>query len=91
MVLTHDVSTITKYAYDRVRAGKRMAGICEIGHTVPVALAIEEIVLIAECSLPATTVWNHVAPRPRSQIGLWSDAWLGFSSSLMIRVAKLPS
>ena len=51
VVLTHDVSTMTKHAYDRVRAGKRMAGVFEIGHTVPVALAIEEVVLIAECSL----------------------------------------
>jgi hypothetical protein len=28
-----------------------MVGVFEIGHRVPVALAIEEIILIAECSL----------------------------------------
>ncbi len=51
VVLTHDVSTMTRHAYDRIRAGKRMVGVFEIGHRVPVALAIEEIILIAECSL----------------------------------------
>jgi hypothetical protein len=51
VVLTHDVTTMTKHAYERVRAGKQMAGVFEIGHKVPVAVAIEELVLIAECSL----------------------------------------
>ena len=51
VVLTHDVSTMTKHAYERVLAGKRMAGVFEIGHKVPVAVAIEELLLIAECSL----------------------------------------
>ena len=48
---THDVTTMTKHAYERVRAGKAMAGVFEIGQTVALAVAIEEIVLIAECSL----------------------------------------
>lgn len=51
VLLTHDVTTMTKHACERVRAGKRMAGVFEIGQTVPVLVAIEEIVLIAECSL----------------------------------------
>ena len=51
VVLTHDVTTMTKHAHDRVRAGRRMAGVFEIGHKVPVAVAIEELVLITECSL----------------------------------------
>ena len=51
VMLTHDVTTMTKHAYERVRAGMRMAGVFEIGHKVPVAVAIEELVLIAEGSL----------------------------------------
>jgi hypothetical protein len=51
VVLTHDVTTMTKHAYERVRAGKRMAGVFEIGRKVPVAVAIEELALIAECSV----------------------------------------
>lgn len=51
VVLTHDVTTMTKHAYERVGAGRGMAGAFEIGRKVPVAVAIEELVLIAECSL----------------------------------------
>jgi hypothetical protein len=51
VLLTHDVSTITKYAYERVRAGKPMPGVFEIGRTVPIGRAIEDVLLLAECSL----------------------------------------
>ena len=52
VVLTHDVSTMTRYAYDRVREGKPMPGVFEVGREVPVKTAIEEILLLAKCSLP---------------------------------------
>ena len=51
MLLTHDVTTMTRYAYERVRAGKPMPGVFEVSRTVPVGLAIEEILLSAEYSL----------------------------------------
>jgi hypothetical protein len=51
LLLTHDVSTITRYAYDRVREGKRMPGVFEVGRHVPIATAIDDIILLAECSL----------------------------------------
>lgn len=50
VLLTHDVSTITRFAYDRVREGKRMPGVFEVGRKVPLAVAIDEILLLAECS-----------------------------------------
>lgn len=52
VVLTHDVSTMTAYAYDRVRDGKAMPGVFEVKREVPIGVAIEEIILLAECSLP---------------------------------------
>ncbi len=52
VVLTHDVSTMTRYAYDRVREGKPMPGVFEVSREVPVKTAIEEILVLAECSLP---------------------------------------
>lgn len=52
ILLTHDASTITKYAYDRVRAGQPMPGVFEAQRSVPIGRAIEDILLIAECSLP---------------------------------------
>jgi len=32
VLLPHDVSTLTKHACERVRVGKRMAGVFQIGH-----------------------------------------------------------
>jgi len=51
VLLTHDVATMTRYAYDRVREGKPMPGVFEVGRHVPTAVAIDEIVLLAECSV----------------------------------------
>jgi hypothetical protein len=50
IVLTHDVATITAFAYERVREGKPMPGVFEVGRTVAVGLAIDDIVLLATCS-----------------------------------------
>lgn len=52
VVLTHDVTTMTKHAYERVRQDKPMPGIFEAGCDEPVAAIIEDIILIAHCSLP---------------------------------------
>jgi hypothetical protein len=51
VLLTHDVSTITRYAYDRVQAGKSMPGVFEVSRNVPIGIAIEDILLLAEYSL----------------------------------------
>lgn len=51
IVLTHDVATMTTFAYERVEAGLSMPGVFEVSRRVPVGVAIEEILLIAECSL----------------------------------------
>jgi hypothetical protein len=51
VLLTHDVETMTRYAYERVQAGLAMPGVFEITRSVPVGMAIEEILLITEGSL----------------------------------------
>ncbi len=51
VVLTHDVATMTGFTYERIQAGLSMPGVFEVSRRVPVGLAIEEILLIAECSL----------------------------------------
>ena len=48
VLLTHDVTTITKYAYQRVAAGKYMPGVIEVSRKVSLGGAIEEILYIAE-------------------------------------------
>lgn len=50
ILLTHDVATITAFAYERVRSGKPMPGIFEVGRTVALRSAIDDIVLLATCS-----------------------------------------
>lgn len=51
VLLTHDASTLTHYAYARVATGKPMPGVFEVPRTVPIGVAIEDILLLAECSL----------------------------------------
>jgi hypothetical protein len=52
VLVSHDVSTLTGFAYARVKAGQAMPGLIEAGPEVPLATAIEDLLLIAECSLP---------------------------------------
>jgi|SRR6185436_6190886 len=51
MLLTHDVSTMTQYAYERLQANKRMPGVIEVSRSVSIGVAIEDILLLAETSL----------------------------------------
>ena len=52
IVLTHDVSTLAGYAYQRVLAEQAMPGVFEVSADLPVGVAIEELVLIARASDP---------------------------------------
>jgi Domain of unknown function (DUF5615) len=51
IVLTHDVATMISFAYERIESELSMPGLFEVNRRVAVGLAIEEIILIAECSL----------------------------------------
>lgn len=50
VLLTHDVTTMRPYAETRVTAGRPMPGVFEVSQYLP-SQAIDEILLIAECSL----------------------------------------
>ena len=52
ILLTHDVSTITAHAYDRVKNGGRMPGVFEVSRDISIPIAVEDILLIDECSEP---------------------------------------
>ena len=47
VLLTHDVATITHYAYERVRANKRMPGVFEANRTISLRIVIDDLLLIA--------------------------------------------
>jgi predicted nuclease of predicted toxin-antitoxin system len=50
VLLTHDRNTITKFAYERVAAGKPMPGVIEVDRSVPMSVAIDDILLLAVLS-----------------------------------------
>jgi hypothetical protein len=50
VLITHDVSTITFHANERIREGKNMPGVFEVARSVAVSAAIEDLLLLAECS-----------------------------------------
>jgi hypothetical protein len=50
LLLTHDVTTMRPYAETRVAAGLPMPGVFEVSQYLPIGQAIEEILLLAECS-----------------------------------------
>ena len=52
VLLTHDVSTVTRFANDRVRAALPMPGVVEVSTRMPIGQAIDEIELLALASLP---------------------------------------
>jgi len=52
ILLTHDVSTLTRWVYERVNANLPMPGVFEVGRGVTVGTAIEDILLLVELSLP---------------------------------------
>ena len=51
VLLTHDVNTLTAFAYERIAQGLPMPGVFEVSLQVPISVAIEDILLLAECSL----------------------------------------
>ena len=50
ILLTHDVTTITKYAYERINEGLPMAGVFEIKMNSPLGDIIDDILLLADYS-----------------------------------------
>jgi hypothetical protein len=52
ILLTHDVRTIPRYAYDRVRAGMPMPGVIAVARDLPIGWIIAELLIIALCGVP---------------------------------------
>lgn len=51
VLLTHDVSTMKQFAYERIAAGLPMPGVFELAQDLPIGVAIDEILFLAECSV----------------------------------------
>lgn len=50
VLLTHDQNTLTKFAYQRVIEEKPMPGVIEVNRSMPMGVAIEDILLLAHIS-----------------------------------------
>lgn len=51
VLLTHDVTTMKRYVDERVAAGMPMPGVFEVNQRAVIGRTIEDILLLAECSL----------------------------------------
>jgi hypothetical protein len=51
ILLTHDVQTMTHYAYQRVKSGQHMPGVFEVSRKLSLSVVIDNLLLIVECSL----------------------------------------
>jgi hypothetical protein len=51
-LLTHDVSTVTKHAWDRVRRGHGMPGVIAVPSEEPIGPVVEDLVLLVATSEP---------------------------------------
>lgn len=50
LLLTHDVNTIPGFVLERLAANRYMPGVIEVPATLPIGRAIEELLLLAQCS-----------------------------------------
>ncbi|MGH9898353.1 MAG: DUF5615 family PIN-like protein [Pyrinomonadaceae bacterium] len=51
VLLTHDVATMIKYAYNRITDGLPMPGVIAISQYLQISVAIDELEILANCSL----------------------------------------
>ncbi len=52
MLLTHDIKTIPDFAHKRVASGLPMPGAIIVRSTLPIAIVIDELVIIEAASAP---------------------------------------
>lgn len=63
ILLTHDVSTMTGHAFERMRSGESLVGIIEVPQSAPIGQLIEDIILIA-ATCTSEEFENHVEYLP---------------------------
>jgi hypothetical protein len=50
VLLTHDVRTVTRYAYERVAMGAEMPGVVEVPSLAPMSEVLDDLVLLLSCA-----------------------------------------
>lgn len=52
VLLTHDAATMTRFAYDRLRAGQPMPGVLEVSKKLAIGRAIQGVMLLTQEGTP---------------------------------------
>ncbi len=52
VLLTHDVQTVTRFAYERVLRGEPMPGVIEVRARAAIGEVVEDLLLVLECARP---------------------------------------
>lgn len=63
IVVTHDVDTLLKFAYERIVGGQLMPGVIAVPQTLAIGQAIDDLVTAIECS-EASELENSVLHLP---------------------------
>jgi predicted nuclease of predicted toxin-antitoxin system len=50
VLVTHDLKTVPRHAYERVAAGEPMPGIITVPDDLPIGQAIEQLHIVVECA-----------------------------------------
>jgi predicted nuclease of predicted toxin-antitoxin system len=53
IIVTHDLDTMPKFAYDRIMVGQAMPGVIAVPQDLPIGRAIEDLLTVLECSEPS--------------------------------------
>ena len=53
LLATHDLRTIPKYVYKRVKTGLAMPGVIAIPDDLPIGRVIEDLGVLVECAAPS--------------------------------------
>ena len=56
VLLTHDVTTMTRHALERIARGAHMPGVVAVHQRLPIGNVLDDLVLVASCSLPGDWV-----------------------------------
>lgn len=52
VLLTHDVTTVTAHAYQRVMKGEPMPAVFEVNCDLSIGAVVDDILMVTECSRP---------------------------------------
>src|SRR3972149_2411369 len=50
ILMTHDVESIPKFAYERIKSGIVMPGIFIVNQLIPIGRVIDDLLILIECS-----------------------------------------